>query len=236
MAANGDADESPSEHLCVAQVPIFQDLDRDDQRFITQLATPVQASKGQLLYGGADPRSQLMVVHTGAAKVSRLSPEGREQVLRIVGPGDFIGETEFLTGLQPPHIVTALGPTSMCTFAHSVLPQLVSTHPSIATRMLQTLASRLAEVESRLAALVSTDVTARLAAYLLSQPASPAPKGMRVRLNVAKKDIASLLDTTAESLSRQLRKLEEAGIITSKSGAVILIRDVDALMALAWED
>jgi len=216
----------------VSQVPVFQGLSRADQLAVAAVAVPSRLQRDEVAHAAGQPTSQLMVVHTGTVKVTRIDVEGREQILRVLGPGDFIGESAFLTGERPAYFVTAAEPTSMCVFRHADLGRLVAEHPSIALRMLQELSHRLTQVEARLASLISGDVTSRLAEYLLSLPTEHSSAGVRVELPMAKKDVASLLDTTPESLSRQLRRLHDSGLIRSDGARGVILRDVDALMGL----
>ena len=231
--------------LCVARVPLFQGLSHEEQLEVAGVARPTHTPRGANVYAAAASPSQLFIVHTGRVKISRTSAEGHEQIVRVLSPGDFIGESAFLRGVSPDHEATALDDAQLCVFHHADLGRLVEKHPSIALRMLQGVSRRLEETETRLAALISGDVSSRLADYLLSLPtvasvssspgthsegaAAPHPE---VVLPLTKKDIASLLDTTPESLSRQLRRLEEAGVIEAGPHRRIIITDPDALMAL----
>lgn len=219
--------------LCVTRVPLFQGLSHQQQLEVAGLARPTRLARGEQAYAVGSDVAQLMVVHTGRIKVSRIGPEGHEQIVRVIGPGDFVGESAFLTGGRPDHFATALEASSMCVFRHADLGRLVRQHPSIGLRMLQGVSRRLQETEARLAAVISGDVSSRLAGYLLSLEGRPAEGGLEVRLPLAKKDIASLLDTTPESLSRQLRRLQESGVISAQDGRRLVIRDVDALMDLS---
>ena len=221
-----------AEDLCVARVPLFQGLTRAEQEQVAELARPTRVWRDEQVYSAGSDMSQLMVVHRGSVKISRISADGHEQIVRIVGPGDFVGESAFLTGERPDHFATAMEAGSMCVFRHEDIQQLVARYPSIGFRMLQTLGGRLADTEARLASLISGDVSSRLADYLMSLPALRGPDGLVVNLPLAKKDIASLLDTTPESLSRQLRRLTDSGVISSGQGRRVVITDVDALMAL----
>lgn len=226
--AGGDDD------LCVARVPLFQGLTRDEQLEVARVARPTALVEGRSAYAGASASSQLIVVHTGKVKIAQLSPDGHEQILRILGPGDFVGESAFLTGQPPDHLATGLERGDMCVFRHDDLHRLVREHPSIGLRMLHAVSSRLETIEARLASVISDDVSSRLAGYLLSLPAGHDDEGLEVELPMAKKDIASLLDTTPESLSRQLRRLQDSGVTVQRGGGRrLVIRDVDALMELS---
>lgn len=230
-ASDGDG----REHLCVSGVPLFQGLTVDQQHQVAAMARPTKLTKGQRVHAADSYRTDLLVVHRGSLKISRIDADGHEQILRVLGPGGFIGESAFLTGRRPRHFATALEPGSMCVFRHADLNALVRAHPSIGFRMLQAVSRRLDDTESRLAALISGDVTSRLAGYLLSLPGRHIDGRLEVELPMAKKDVASLLDTTPESLSRQLRRLQESGVIATSAGRVIRIMDVDALLEISVE-
>ncbi|MDO5738613.1 MAG: Crp/Fnr family transcriptional regulator [Ornithinimicrobium sp.] len=185
-----------SEDLCVAQVPLFQGLTHDEQLAVAGVARRTTLDKDQQVYAAGSDVSQLMIVHTGRIKISRLSADGHEQIVRVLGPGDFVGESAFLTGARPDHFAVALEPGSMCVFRHLDLDRLLKQHPSIGLQMLQDVSRRLDETESRLASVISDDVSSRLADYLLSLPGRRVEGHLQVELPLAKKDIASLLDTT----------------------------------------
>lgn len=233
-APSTEADTAGIEELCVARVPLFRGLSRDQQLEVARVARPTRLDRADRVYTAGSDVSQLLVVHTGRVKVSRTSPDGYEQIVRVLGEGDFIGEQAFLTGARPDHEATAVDAVQLCVFHHADLGRLVERHPSIGLRMLESVSRRLSETEERLASVISEDVTSRLARYLL---ALPTRRGSgthpEVVLPLAKKDIASLLDTTPESLSRQLRHLTDSGVIVPGPRGTITITDVDALSALS---
>ena len=222
--------------LCVARVPLFQGLTRAEQEQVATVARPTRLGRDEIVYTAGQDVSQLMVVHTGRVKISRVTADGHEQIVRVLGPGDFVGEAAFLDGGRPDHTASAVEATSLCVFRHQELHELVRRHPSIGLRMLQTLSRRLSRTEERLGAAISSDVSARLADHLLSLPARRADDRLEVELPLAKKDVASLLDTTPESLSRQLRRLSDSGVISLGPGRRVTLLDVDALLALGGQD
>jgi len=230
-----DQDASEDSDLCVALVPVFQGLRRADQLQVASVATPAHLARDEIAYAAGSDVSNLLVVHTGRLKLTRSTAEGRERLVRVLGPGEFVGESAFLTGARPDHTITALEPTNVCVFRHADLARLVAAHPSIAVRMLRTLSARLNETEARLAAVTSTEVSARLADYLLTLPGRHVDGAVEVTLPMTKKDIASLLDTTPESLSRALRRLSDSGMISRRGARHIVLSDLDGLTLLAGD-
>ena len=234
MSTSTDVYTQPPDDLCVARVPLFQGLTHAQQLEVADFARTVHLDAVEQAYVAGSDISQLMVVHTGKVKISRTSVTGHEQVIRVLGPGDFIGESAFLTGAKPDHAAEALVHTELCVFRHADLGHLVEKHPSIGLRMLEGVSKRLDETEARLASVVSGNVSSRLADYLLSLPGKPGPQGtIEVMLPLAKKDVASFLSTTPESLSRQLRRLTDSGVISQQGQGQITITDVAALSTLS---
>ncbi len=224
-----DPDPTPT---CVSRVPIFADLPPDEQLLVAELTHPVQLSAGEKVHAPTDADTRLSIVHSGRVKVFRYKSDGAEQILRVLRPGDFVGESSVVTGRPPTTWATAVdNETRLCTFLGSDLRKLISQRPQIGIRMMATLAGRLEDAERRLISLGSEGVAVRLADYLLGLPVSIIDGGPSVLLPLAKKDIASLLDTTPESISRALRSLAAQAVIRVE-GSTVSILDAETLQSM----
>ena len=221
---------------CVARVPVFASLSAQDQLRVEGLARSTHLQAGEAAYSADDDVSQLMVVHTGRLKIFRLSADGSEQLIRVLGPGEFTGETSVFTGQRPDDYATALDECQLCVFRHDDLGALMRMHPEIGLRMLATVAERLSDTEQRLSSLTSRGVENRLADYLLGLPSTRRDHGATVTLPLAKKDVASLLDMTPESFSRALKSLADQGLIMIGSGRSVSITQPDRLQQLVDGD
>src|SRR5665648_765877 len=217
---------------CVSRVPVFASLSARDQYRVEELARPTHLKAGETAYRADDDLSQLMVLHTGRLKIFRLSADGSEQLIRVLGPGDFTGETSVFTGQRPDDYASALDECQLCVFRHDDLEGLIRKHPEIGLRMLATVSERLSDTEHRLNSLTSRDVESRLADYLLGLPSTWPGDVATVTLPLAKKDVASLLDTSPESLSRALSSLATQGLIVIGTGRSVSIMHPDQLLKL----
>lgn len=218
---------------CVARVPVFSALSAADQQRVSGLARPRLLSTGETAYSADDEVSQLVVVHTGHLKIFRLAADGTEHLFRVLGPGEFAGETTVFTGQRPLDFAVSLDDCQLCVFRHDDLEVLIRQHPEVGLRMLATVVERLSQTEHRLNSLTSRDVESRLADYLLSLPTARHDRVATVTLPLAKKDVAALLDTTPESFSRALSRLAARGLIAIGAGRSISITQPAALQALA---
>ena len=223
----------PVDDLCVSRVPIFQGLTREEQLRVAEFVRPVHVAKGETVYSPGQSVSRLLVMHSGQLKVSHAAATGQEQILRTVTDGDVVGERAFLTGHLPNDLVVALEDSRMCVFDHTDLSALLRDYPDVGLRMLRTLSDRLASVERLLAAITSSDVSARIAAYLLDLPGSIRDGVPTVWLPLAKYEIASYLGTTPETLSRRLAALSASGVIELHGRRDVTILDIDGLERVA---
>ena len=216
---------------CVSRVPIFRGLSPEQQLEVARFARPVKASAGDQVMAAGERSPRLYVIHSGQLRVVQLLGNGSEHVLRLLGPGEVLGEESFVLGRRPSHYAYAEAEAQLCTFRHADLAGLVSKFPDIAMKMLQVQSERLASAELRLAAMSGADVQSRLAAYLLDLPSKVEAGEVLVELPMAKKDLASHLGTKPETLSRRLRELSDRGILELRGRRGIVLRDVDALLA-----
>ncbi|GAA4072751.1 Crp/Fnr family transcriptional regulator [Microbacterium laevaniformans] len=223
----------PVDDLCVSRVPIFQGLTREEQLRVAEFVRPVHVAKGETVYSPGQSVSRLLVMHSGQLKVSHAAANGQEQILRTVTDGDVVGERAFLTGHLPNDLVVALEDSRMCVFDHTDLSALLRDYPDVGLRMLRTLSDRLASAERLLAAITSSDVSARIAAYLLDLPGGIRDGVPTVWLPLAKYEIASYLGTTPETLSRRLAALAASGVIELHGRREVTILDIDGLERVA---
>ncbi|SFI31391.1 MULTISPECIES: Crp/Fnr family transcriptional regulator [Microbacterium] len=223
----------PEDDLCVTRVPIFQGLTHQEQLRVAEFVRPMCAQKGETVSGPGQSVSRLLVMHRGQLKVSHTAANGQEQILRTVTDGDVVGERAFLTGHRPNDLVVALEDSRMCVFDHADLSALLRDYPDISQRMLRSLSDRLSSVERLLAAITSSDVSARVAAYLLDLPGGMRDGVRTVRLPMAKQDIAAYLGTTPETLSRRLAALSASGIIELHGRRDVTVVDIGALERVA---
>ena len=222
----------PPGTTCVGTVPLFAGLTPEQQDGVAAFARPIRRSSGELIHRSGDDVSHLLVVHRGQVAISHLAPSGQDRLIRVLGAGEFAGESAFVTGARPEHTATALTDVELCSFDHGDLRALVVQHPDIAIRMLHAVVSRLDESDKMVAEQSTADVEARLAGYLLDLPSRRVDGRITIHLPLARKDVASLLGTTPETLSRRLTGLVRAGLL-SVHGREVVVTDPAGLAARA---
>lgn len=217
---------------CIDIVPIFHHLDHDELMQVVAITSERTFSKGEVVYRVGDSRGELYVLHTGLVKVYRLSSEGREQVIRTVGPGEFLGELSLFSPSCQTDTAVVLEPARMCVIVWERLRSLMENIPSIALKVLEQLSGRLEQTESLLEQTNLLSVGQRLARYLLEASHG---KDSFV-LGLSKGDLASLLGMTQETLSRRLSSFHQEGILELEGHRGIRIIDRDALRTFGDDD
>ena len=217
---------------CIDQVPIFASLSPDERMEIVDIAASRSYEKGETIYRSGDEGGTLYVVYTGRVKLFRLNAGGKEQVLRLVESGEFMGELSLFSSLPLTDNAQALELTTMCVLNGERLKGLMGKYPSIAFKVLDDLSRRLEEAETRIEDISLSSVSKRVAAALLEL----AQGREEINLPMTKGDLASQLGMTQETLSRKLAALQEEKVIALKGQRDIIIRDPAKLDEISLYD
>jgi CRP-like cAMP-binding protein len=188
---------------------------------------------GQPIYYEATPAFAAFHVEEGLVKIWRMGHAGDQHVLGLRGPGDVLGYRAVI--YAGPYAVTAepLERTIAATIPREVFVGLVRDDPRLAFRLLEVMAQRTLETEDRLLARVLDSVIKRTARVLLALGREHgAPPGRATHLPRKREDLARLIGTTPETLSRTLHSLAARGIL-DLSNREIHVRDMDSLRRLA---
>ena len=148
-----------------------------------------------------------------------------------MSPGDFLGETALLADTTSDHFAEAIRPSEICSLGREPVTRLLAGRPGVALQMLQTVSDRLGTAEQRLSALTGHSAGQRLAQQLLYLADEAGSSSFR--LPTTKKDLASYLGTSPETLSRRLGALKESGIIRLGPGRTVEVLDPAQLQGQA---
>lgn len=178
---------------------------------IVKTTTHAQYNRNETIYGMGDNSAHLFIVHRGRVKIYRLSESGKEQLIRILEPGDFMGETALFTDSVTDHYAMAMEKTELCIMKRSDLQSFLMKYPAISLKILEEFGRRLERTEKLISSLTSEDVEQRIAEYLVEL--TKESHNHMVTLPMSKKDLASYLGTTPETVSRKLTEFQERGWI-----------------------
>ncbi|KPH78695.1 MULTISPECIES: Crp/Fnr family transcriptional regulator [Bacillaceae] len=217
--------------LCVAKVPFFNHLTFDEMEKIADMSRHLNFKKGEVIFSEGDPLEYLYIIHQGRVKNYQLFESGKEQLLRILEFGEFMGELALFTEKTLDSYAETIEKTEICAIHRSDMQQLLNQYPTIAIKILEQFSNRLDETEKLVGNLSSKDVETRTASYLLELVEKY--NTTSVELPISKKDLASYLGTTSETLSRRLSSFQTNGWIEQRGQRKIQILDREALREMS---
>ncbi len=217
-------------------IPLLQGLSEEQRAWVEKRALRRRVVKGQRVFFEGDPAVGFYILLSGRVKVSKLSPEGKEQILHLMDPGDPFGEVPVFAGGVFPANAVVLEDADLLFLSRESFLELIGRVPALAMNMLAFLSRRLIHMTRLVESLSLREVHERLAAYVLHR-SDLQGRSDEVSLDINKGLLASLLGTSPETLSRTLTRLHNDGFIEVE-GRRIRIRNRTGLkeMAARWDN
>ncbi len=207
-------------------VPYFQGLSAKEMETIKPFFFGKRYARNEVVILEGEPCWAVYFVASGSVKVTRNSPEGRELVLRIIRQGETFNEVPVFDGGPNPATVVALEATRLYGIPAEKMGDIIRLHPRVAMNILRIFGHRLRQMVTLAEDLSFRHVMGRLAKMLLENVADR-EEGPRL----TQQDMAALVGTAREMVSRSLRSLEQMGAVKVE-GRTVRIVDPDVLREL----
>ncbi|NBD33531.1 MAG: cyclic nucleotide-binding domain-containing protein [Cyanobacteria bacterium] len=207
----------------LGQVRIFHGLPPEQLTALAKIAVLQSYQAGETIFWQGDPPKGFFLVRSGKVKVFKMSPTGKEQILQFFESGANFAEVPAFDGEPFPASATAMENSELVLFPRSRFLELLYSEPTLAVNLLAIFARHLRHFTWLIEDLSLREVPGRLASYLL-QLSQQQENLDQVVLEVTKTQLAALLGTIPETLSRGFHKLAKEGLITIK-GNMIQLRD-----------
>jgi CRP-like cAMP-binding protein len=225
------ADARNTVSATLSRVPIFSGLSDNELTFLSQRAVLRGFQSGEIVFNEGQPCIGLYVVQSGHVRIFKTSVNGREQVLNIDGPGSSVAELPVFDGGNYPASVAAVDEATLLFVSKQDFQSLCLTHPEVALKVLRVVGARLRRLVGIIEELSFTTVRHRLAAFLLrsaQREGRQTPAGTEILLPANNQELASQIGTVRELVSRNLSRLQAAGLIQI-DGRTVLISNLKAL-------
>ncbi len=217
--------------ILLDQVPLFHGLSKRHLGYLSDIAQTQDCEKGKIIFSEGDEATGFYIVASGRVKIFKLSFDGKEQILHIFGPGEPFGEVAVFAGLNFPANAMTMEKTQLIFFPKHAFVDLIKKDPTLSLNMLAVLSLRLRKFTRLVENLSLKEVPGRLAAYLLFLREKNQGRDAFC-LDIPKGQLAGVLGTIPETLSRVLTKMNQKGIIQTR-GPEIRILDLPRLENMA---
>ena len=213
------------------KIPFLEPLDTEELHRLLPRLRERRCGRGEVLFHEGEPGHELYLVRSGQVKVYRLSEEGKEKILGVFGPGDFFAELPLLDGGRYPASAETLAQSILLCLRREDFLDVVGRRPEVLQKMHEIVGIRLRGFASMVTDLTLKDATRRLAGFLLDKAREYdlfAGDEVRFPLNLTHQEIASLIGTARETVSRTLGQFQQQGLIEIKD-RFVTIRNRKAL-------
>ena len=206
-------------------VPIFSEMIPSDLNKIAERMVRRTYTKGQMILLEDDLGQTFFVIGEGSVKITRLSDDGREVILAMLGESDFFGEMSLLDGAGRSANVVALEASEVLTLARNDFLDILQEYPKISISLLEELTQRIRKSDQQIESLSLSDVEQRIGITLirLAEELGTIKQGsVRIKNLPYQQDIANMAGTSRETVSRTFKLLEEKGLVTREGRKITI--------------
>lgn len=210
----------------LSRAPLFEALDADGAAALRSRVADVELSRGERLFDEGDAGDRLYVVLDGKIKLTRAAPDGRENLLSVLGPGEMFGELSLFDPRPRTSSAVAITDTRLAALAHDELRTWLTGRPDVSVHLLRALAQRLRRANDVMADLVFTDVPGRVAKALLDLAdrfGEREEDGVQVHHDLTQEELAQLVGASRETVNKALADFVARGWLQLSAKSVLLI-------------
>jgi CRP/FNR family cyclic AMP-dependent transcriptional regulator len=203
-------------------VPFFTQLSDKELDVVRALSTEKNYPKNAVVLTEGEMGDSLFMIQSGKVKVFIGDEDGREIILKILGPGDFFGEMSMIDKQPRSASVTTNEASMFLMLTHAAFERCVEQAPRIANMVMRVLAQRVREADRKIGTLALMDVYGRVASTLLELSVYSNGKLM-VGEKLSQQDLANMVGASREMVNRILKDLSERGFISIESKSITII-------------
>jgi len=223
--ADTDKEEAGQKRKILRDVYLFSGVPEADLEALAHLAvSKAFARQATIFWEGREAQGFHLLSH-GYVKLVKSSPDGKEYIIRLVGPGETFAEAAVFSDASYPATAMALEDCQTLFFPKAPFLRHLAASPTLARNMLATLSRLMLHLTRQLEDLSLKEVSARLARYLLErcqESHGRIEKGLAFELPTTKTHLAAYLGTIGETLSRTLSRLKSQGVIEMEKGRITI--------------
>ena len=235
VVAWGARSEADDEIL--ARAPIFRGVEPDAMAAFPKHLRPLHFPRAKVIFAEGEPAHCLYIILSGKVKIGRYSPDGRENLLSVLGPADMFGELSIFDPAPCAFNATAVTEVRAVSIDRDTLHAWIEKRPDIAGQLLADMARRLRHTSNDFTDHMFTDVPGRVAKQLLrlGRQFGVQERGrLRVVHDLTQDEIAGLAGSSRETVNKVLAAFARRRLIRVEGKSVVII-DADQLARRANE-
>lgn len=206
---------------------VFAGIAERERTRILAAARPHMLRTRDVLAREGDPATTFHVVQVGHLKLTKVSPDGREIVVRFLGPGSPFAAIVATGQAVYPVSATAVEPTRTLGWTREVLSKLIADVPQLRANLLRQITEHMTEALTRVQELATARVEQRLARALLrlaEHGGSRTAEGIAIAHPITRQELADLVSATLFTVSRTLARWQEQGLVASSHSRITVVR------------
>ena len=208
--------------MTLKAVPFFTQLSDKELDVVRSVAVERNFAKNAVVLTEGEIGDSLYMIQSGRVKVVIGDEDGREIILKILGPGDFFGEMSMIDKQPRSASVTSLEPSVFLILSHNAFGKCIEQAPRIGNFVMRVLAQRVREADRKIGTLALMDVYGRVASTLL-ELAVYKNGALMVGEKLSQQDLANMVGASREMVNRILKDLADRGFITVESKSITII-------------
>lgn len=215
-------------------VPLFEGLDEAHLEALAQVTVSRRLPKGVTVFFEGEQGDSLYIVRSGCVKIYRVAEDGREKTLALLSNGEFFGEMALLDEEPRSAVAETLDSTTLYILHRNDFRRLLAENASMSLQILRVMTRRLRQTNAQVTDLVFKDVRSRVGRVLLDlakRHGVPIEAGSKVALKLTHQELANLVGTARETVSRILAEFQDAHYITFE-GRYVVVVDREGLLQL----
>lgn len=208
----------------IRRVPLFSMLTNDQAQGIADAVVKRRFRRGEIIVEHGRKSNALFILLTGRARVLTSDSRGREVILAVLQPGDYVGEMSLIDNEPHSATVRAEIQTDMLILGRAEFARCLPENSSLSYAILRGLVSRLRAADRQIESLALLDVYGRVARTLLDM-AELQGEVRIIRNKVSRQDLAKIVGASREMVSRVMKDLEERGMVETQENGSVIIKD-----------
>ncbi len=206
----------------IRRVPLFSMLTNDQAQGIADSVVKRRFRRGEIIVEHLRKSNALFILLTGRARVLTSDSRGREVILAVLQPGDYVGEMSLIDNEPHSATVRAEVQTDMLILGRTEFARCLPENSSLSYAIMRGLVQRLRNADRQIESLALLDVYGRVARTLLDMAEDQGDLKV-IRTKVSRQDLAKVVGASREMVSRVMKDLEERGMVeTQENGSVII--------------